>query len=66
MFRYIGPGEKPGLYDPFKVKSTLIHFYEKLLRAKDVLNTETAKRIAEGRHRFMVEFLRCFQVEGRI
>jgi uncharacterized protein len=51
------PNEKVGEYNPFKVKSTTTHFQEKLLSVKDNLNTSTAKRIGEKRHKFMVTFL---------
>ena len=44
---------------------TVNHFYEKLLRLKDMMNTETARRIAEGRHRVMEDFLRTFFAEWR-
>lgn len=62
------PGEKSDTYDPFKLKSTLIHFYEKLLKLKDCMNTETARKIAEDRHRFILIFLDRFldEVEGRV
>jgi len=33
------------------------HFYEKILKIKDTLNTSTAKKIAEERHKFVEEFL---------
>ncbi len=33
------------------------HIYEKILRLKEELNTETARRIGEGRHRFVEQFL---------
>lgn len=33
------------------------HIYEKNLKVKDTINTKTAKRIAEERHRFVEQFL---------
>lgn len=54
------PREVVGDYDPFKAKSTVTHFYEKLLKVRDSLNTQEAKVIAEGRHRYMEEFLKRF------
>ncbi len=38
------------------IEDTLKHFDEKLLKLKDTLYTKTAKRIAEERHKFMLEF----------
>lgn len=43
--------------------STVHHFYEKLLRLRDRLHTDTAKNIAEKRHQFMEEFLHQFYNE---
>jgi len=43
--------------------STVNHFHEKLLLLRDRLNTEPARRIAEGRHRFLEEFLDRFHAE---
>ena len=42
---------------------TLNHFYEKLLLLKDKMNTETGKKIAQERHRYMEGFLSQFYAE---
>mmetsp|Transcript_1582 Transcript_1582/g.2093 ORF Transcript_1582/g.2093 Transcript_1582/m.2093 type:complete len:221 (+) Transcript_1582:44-706(+) len=47
-----------------KEKNTTInHFYEKLLKLKDMMKTETGKKMAQQRHNFMEQFLNQFYAE---
>jgi uncharacterized protein len=52
-------------FEAYKKNSgpTINHFHEKLLLLKDRMNTPTARRLAEGRHQFMVDFLQQFHAE---
>jgi len=75
-FNY-GGYKNNGLYDPEiqpKLKmtkeeykdhkgTTINHFYEKLLLLKDLMNTETGKRLSENRHQYMEGFLEQFYNE---
>jgi uncharacterized protein len=46
-----------------KVQSTIGHFYDKLLKLKDMMNTHTGQMIAEERHLFLEKYLEQFYKE---
>ena len=59
------PDIKPVMHQSFKQYKnnkgpTINNFYEKLLLLKDLMNTKTAKEMAEDRHRFIEQFLDRF------
>ena len=58
---YVEGAEMQG--DKYVGGPTINHFYEKLLKLKDLLNTNSAKEIAEHRHKYMEEFLDEFYAE---
>jgi uncharacterized protein len=45
------------------IEASIRHFEEKILKLKDLMYTETAKRIAEERHRFTEEFIKRLRLE---
>ncbi|MFH0772806.1 MAG: HD domain-containing protein [bacterium] len=75
-FSYGGHARRP-LYDPAikprrnvttseytnAPSPSLNHFHEKLLLLTDLMNTQTAKKIAKGRHIYMEEFMKQFLME---
>ena len=51
-------------YTNYSGKGTSVnHFHEKLLLLKDLMNTESARRIAKERHDYMLSFLEKFHNE---
>lgn len=62
-FAYGGSKQRE-IYNPENPEETSIqHFYDKLLKLKDLMNTNSAKKIAEERHQFLEEFLNRFYEE---
>ena len=78
VFTYGGYYHRP-IYDPaippnpdisreeYKITEnpSLNHFYEKLLKLKDMMYTSYGKKLATERHKFMVEYLMHFYQEWR-
>jgi uncharacterized protein len=65
------PDVEPQMHQSFEqykqsTGHTINHFYEKLLLLKDRLNTNSAKGIAEERHKFMQLFLDQFYREWNV
>ncbi len=63
------PDVKPNLdisKDEYMLKTkntTVNHFYEKLLKLKDMMKTEHGRKLAEKRHQVMEQFLEEFFLE---
>jgi uncharacterized protein len=49
--------------DEIRSQSTISHFYNKLLKLKDMMNTPTGRAIAEERHAFLDKYLEQFYKE---
>ena len=45
------------------MQESIGHFHDKLLKLKDLMNTETGRRMAEDRHAFLEEFLDRYREE---
>ncbi len=62
-FNYGGFVNNP-IFDPSgRDHSTISHFYDKLLKLKDLMNTGTGRRLADERHRFLELYLEQFYHE---
>ena len=60
------PEEEPGEFQHGVVsRSTLHHFHEKLLRLKDIMNTDLGRKLAAERHAYMEEFVARFKREWK-
>lgn len=60
----VSPREKMTVVEYRKGDGTGInHFYEKLLKLKELMNTEYAKKLAKQRHQFMNDYLDQFYKE---
>lgn len=63
------PDEKPVMHESFEdyknkgETHTINHFYEKLLLLKDLMQTETGKKMAQQRHLYMQSYLEQFYKE---
>ncbi len=75
---YYGARHKEKLYDPaipprkkldkaayrdLSNETIINHFYEKLFKIKDMLNTAEAKAIAKERHKLMVAYVTAFKAD---
>ena len=60
----IKPSSDMSKEEYYNSKSTTVnHFYEKLFKLKDMMNTQTAKVIAESRDKYMRDFISEFMAE---
>ncbi|SMC35994.1 HD domain-containing protein [Moheibacter sediminis] len=63
VFAYGGSKERE-IWNPENPEMTTVqHFYDKLLKLKDLMNTNSARKIAEERHQYLEEFLGRFYKE---
>ncbi|MGD1822855.1 MAG: HD domain-containing protein [Pleomorphochaeta sp.] len=65
-FAYSGANNR-AIYDPIDNKDSAIkHFYDKLLKLEDLMNTNYGKQLAKERTNFMKDFLNEFYKEWNI
>lgn len=61
-FAYGGAKGQP-IYHEENDNNSIQHFYDKLLKIKDLLHTSAARKLAENRHSFMEKYLDQFYKE---
>lgn len=62
-FAYGGKMGRPIYSEDHEIPDSIDHFYDKLLRIEETLNTSAARRVAQSRREFVEEFLRHFYAE---
>ncbi len=62
-FAYGGSRHRPIYSGSADDDSSIAHFYQKLLRLPELMNTKTATRLARRRRRLMLGFLKAFHQE---
>jgi len=66
VFAYGGSKQRE-IWNPENPDETSVqHFYDKLLKLKDLINTNSAKKIAEERHQYLEDFLARFYQEWNL
>jgi uncharacterized protein len=59
-FNYGGFRNNP-IYDPSGERATTVgHFYDKLLKLKELMNTNEGRKLADERHKYLESFLKEF------
>lgn len=65
VFAYGGKKEQLIYHNEKPVNTSIQHFYDKLLKLGKLMNTQTAKEIAQERHIFMESYLDQFFLEWK-
>lgn len=60
---YVPPDDQSPVAEHSRADSSIQHFYDKLLKLRDLMNTNTGRAIAEERHLYMEQFLEQFYAE---
>lgn len=60
---YVPPEDNSPTAEEDRAASAIQHFYDKLLKLRDLMNTKTGRALAEERHQFMEQYLDTFYAE---